>query len=154
MNASTIKVVNELAMAYLDAYHITISGSIGINKKTNTNTLKESNLYKDASVQALESGNDIIVNLLLNDYEVYVENGRKSNKFPPVEPIVRWAKRKGLPTDNSTIFLIRRSIAEKGIQPRPFMNTVFQDMEQQMDSKFYDKLLESIITDLTKYFED
>lgn len=153
MNASTIKVVNELAKAYLDAYHITISGNIGINKKTNTNTLIGSNLYNDAMVDVVD-GNEIIINLLLNDYVVYVEGGRKSPKFPPVEPIVRWAKRKGLPTDNSTIFLIRRSIAEKGIQPRPFMNTVFQDMEQQMDSKFYDKLLESIITDLTKYFKD
>lgn len=145
------KVVKELANSYIEAFHIILSTNVGINPKVNKNTLVGSNLDKQAKTTITES-NDIIVNLLLNDYEVYVQNGRKSKRFPPVSPIVQWARSKGIPTDNSTIFLIRRSIAEKGIAARPIMTHVYTIMDNEMEQQYFDKIFDSIIVELNKFF--
>lgn len=151
MNKDINKVIKELANSFLRAYQAALASDIGINNKTNTNTLVGSKLYKQANIN-YSTSDDIIVNLLLNDYEVYVQNGRKSSKMPPMQPIIAWAKSKGIPTDNSTLWAIRKSIAEKGIQPRPFMNTVFNDMDNIMDSIYFDKLFINLINELNEYF--
>ncbi len=70
------------------------------------------------------------------------------NKYPPAAPIEAWIKSKGLPqfriqkqwksagnkggrwiSHASRLFLIRRSIAVRGIKPRPFLHYIDDNME-------------------------
>jgi hypothetical protein len=94
-----------------------------------------------------------VFDIILNDYITYIESGRrKGAKFPPVAPIVAWARKKGIPTDNSTIFLIRRAISRDGIQPRPIMAYVMEEVDREWDDSLADKLFNQIIEIIDKYF--
>ena len=151
MNKQTEKVIQELAKSFLTAFRACLASDIGINPKTGKNTLVGSNLYKEADTSITVS-NDAVVSLLINDYEVYVQNGRRSHKMPPIEPIISWAKRRGISTDNNTLWKIRKSIAEKGIKPRPFMTDIWGDMDSQMKEIYLDRIFNSILTDLNQFF--
>lgn len=127
-----------------------MSSNLMVNGKTNTNTIIGSRIYKDISV---DGNDDFIFNFYLNDYVQYIENGRRPNgKFPPVEPIVRWARSRGIPTDNSTIFLIRRSIARDGVKPRPFVEQFFKDLDDVWDNGWSEKLFDEITKELNEFF--
>ena len=96
---------------------------------------------------------DLIFDIILNDYLTFIESGRrKGAKMPPVEPIVKWARSRGIPTDNSTIFLIRRAISRDGIKPRPLMQYVFEEIDREWDDSLADKLFNQIIEIIDKYF--
>ena len=94
------------------------------------------------------------VKINIPDYGIYIEQGRypwgknkgkkisdipknQWNKFPPPGPILRWAREKSVDgfrdakgrfvkKDTTLIFLISRSIAARGIKPKPFLH-VFTD---------------------------
>ena len=116
----------------------------GINNKTGTNTLINSNLYNDLAFEV----KDEMVLILINDYYVYVEGGRSAGaKWPPVNAIADWAARKGLPTNNGFIYLVCRSIVEHGIAPRPFMDEAMEELEKYFDNwanDIFNKLMQGI----------
>lgn len=151
MKQNITKIISELAKSFLKAYQAVLTSDVGINNKTNTNTLVNSNMFKQATTN-FTVNDDAIVNLLINDYEIYVQTGRKSKKLPPLEPLIIWAKSKGIPTDNNTMWAIRKSIAEKGIKPRPFIDYVWNDIDAQMDKLYFDRIFNEIINDLNIYF--
>lgn len=125
-----------------------------INDKVGRNTIApDSELYKTLKVVATEDG-DLVFDLMLNDYLVYIEGGRRIGaKFPPIKPIVEWAKRRGIPTDNSTIFLIRRAISRDGIRPRPFMELIFEEMDEFWNSgEWSDKIFAKIMEKIDNFF--
>lgn len=128
-----------------------LSSNLMINSKTGHNSIIDSRLYKEIDVRG---DNDFIFNLYLNDYVQYIENGRRAgSRWPPVAPIIKWARSRGIPTDNSTIFLIRRSIANEGIRPRPFLDTVFKEMDDIWENGWSDKIFDKIIENLTNFFK-
>lgn len=125
-----------------------------INDKVGRNTIApDSELYKTLKVISTEDG-DLVFDLMLNDYLVYIEGGRRIGaKFPPIKPIVEWAKRRGIPTDNSTIFLIRRAISRDGIRPRPFMEFIFEEMDEFWNSgEWSDKIFAKIMEKIDNFF--
>lgn len=153
MNKDTNKIVKELAKSFLEAFRTILSTNVGMNPKSGTNTLKDSNLYRNVKTATLENETDLIAELLVNDYIQYIESGRrKGAKFPPVAPIVKWCRKNGIPTDNSTVFLIRRAISRDGIAARPIMTHVYTIMDNEMEQQYYDKIFDSIIVELNKFF--
>lgn len=153
MNKEINKVVKELAKSFLEAFRTILSTNVGMNPKSGTNTLKDSNLSRNVKTATLENETDIIAELLVNDYIQYIESGRrKGAKFPPVAPIVKWCRKNGIPTDNSTVFLIRRAISRDGIAARPIMTHVYTIMDNEMEQQYYDKIFDSIIVELNKFF--
>ena len=129
-----------------------MESNVGINSKTSHNTLSNSDIYKQLSVISTSDG-DLVFDIMLNDYITYIESGRrKGAKMPPVEPIVRWCRSKGIPTDNSTIYLIRRAISRDGIQARPIMAKVFEELDNSWDDGWSDRLFKIIIEQLDKFF--
>lgn len=124
-----------------------------INTKVGRNTIApDSDIYKSLQVKATNDG-DLVFDIMLNDYLTFIESGRrKGAKFPPVEPIVKWARKRGIPTDNSTIFLIRRAISRDGIRPRPFMQFVLEEIDTSWDDGWADEIFNKIMEEIDKYF--
>lgn len=128
-----------------------MASSMLVNDKVGRNTIApDSNIFKEMYAKA--SGN-IVIQLLLNDYVQYIESGRKAgSKFPPIQPIVQWAKKRGIPTDNSTIFLIRRAIAEDGIRPRPFMYKVLETIDKKWEGEWSSELFNELTKIIDEFF--
>lgn len=148
--------IGDLVMAFsqdiMQLVKMVMDSNVGINRKTGFNTLRGSDIYKALSVKTTNDG-DLIFDIILNDYITYIESGRRAGaKFPPVEPIVRWAKKHGIPTDNSTIFLIRRAISRDGIKPRPIMQHVFDEIDDYWKDGWADKIFDKIITEIDNFF--
>lgn len=140
-----------------------MDSDVGINEKVGINTLSGSNAYKE--VEGVSTDDIEIVNLLINEYAVlYVDgNGfawarrpvseKPDQKFPPPQVIAEWAGRKGIPTDNKTIYLICRSIWEKGIKARPFVETSFETIDEEFDG-WADRLFDAICVGLDAFFNE
>ena len=145
------KIVTEFSKEIMDIVRVVMESNLLDNHKVGRNTIIGSDIYKNLQVIAKNDG-DLVFDILLNDYLTYIESGRrKGAKMPPVEPIVRWARSRGIPTDNSTIFLIRRAISRDGIRPRPFMATVMEQIDLDMPN-WYDKIFDEITKLINDFF--
>lgn len=146
------KIVMEFSKDLMQIVRMVMESNVGINEKVGENTLVKSNIYKTLSVKATNDG-DLIFDIILNDYLTFIESGRrKGAKMPPVEPIVRWCKSKGISTDNSTIFLIRRAISRDGIRPRPIMQYVFDEIDREWNDGLADEIFNKIMEEIDKFF--
>ena len=146
------KIVMEFSKDLMQLVRMVMESNVGINQKVGRNTLTSSQIYKTLSVRTTNDG-DLIFDIILNDYIQFIESGRrKGAKFPPVEPIVRWARSRGIPTDNSTIFLIRRAISRDGIKPRPIMQYVFEEVDREWDEQLADELFNKIMEMIDNFF--
>ena len=133
------KIVMEFSKDIMDIVRVVMESNI------------DSDSYKNLKVIAKNDG-DLVFDIILNDYLGFIESGRrKGADMPPVEPIVEWAKKHGIPTDNSTIFLIRRAISRDGIAPRPFMATVMEQIDLNMPN-WYDKIFDEITKLINDFF--
>lgn len=129
-----------------------MDSNVGINKKSGHNTLTNSNIYRQLYDISTNDG-DLVFDIMLNDYITFIESGRRQGaKMHPVEPIVRWAREHGIPTDNSTIYLIRRAISRDGIQERPIMAKVFDELDNEWNNGWSDRLFNIIIEQIDKFF--
>ena len=143
-----------LAKAFAeDVMNITadiMASNLMLNKKGINTIAPNSDIFKQMYAKA--SGN-IVIQLLLNDYVQYIESGRKAgSKFPPIQPIVQWAKKRNIPTDNTTIFLIRRKIVEDGIKPRPFMYKVLDTIYDKWDGEWSSELFNELTKIIDEFF--
>lgn len=146
------RIVFELSKDIMGLVRMVMESNVGINQKVGKNTLIDSNIYKTLSVKSTNDG-DLVFDIILNDYLRYIESGRrKGAKFPPIEPIVKWARSKGIPTDNSTIFLIRRAISRDGIRPRPFFAHVLDEIDSEWDERWADDIFGKIMDETDKFF--
>ena len=104
-------------------------------------SIAHGHLRKSGRCQRVEGDPDALDVGFTEPYAFFVEYGRRSGKFPPIEDIVGWLKkktstRKGIKNAfesaaahekmtperylRSLAFLIARSIARKGTKPHPF----------------------------------
>ena len=155
--------LEELGNEVIKHFREVMDSDMGINQKTGTNTLKDSNLYKQMDMKVYPDR--AMVEVLINSYAEYVDMGRmshaevktgnfkpmKNSGFPPLDVLRDWAQRKGIPTDNRTLYLIGRSIAINGIRPRPVFSYAWRDLEEMLP-EYLDKLFEAIINDLVEWF--
>lgn len=116
------------------------------------NGLEDSNLKKDITSQI--DMNDIVISSCFNHYIDYIESGRRPQEGlpPPIEPIIDWCKRKGISTDNNIVYAIRYAIWRDGIEGRPLLAFLEKEVDRQFENKWAERLFESAISELTKYF--
>lgn len=140
------KIVMEFTKDIIKLVHAVMDGQEFSNNKNS------SDIYKNLQVNATNDG-DLVFDIILNDYLKFIESGRrKGADMPPVEPIIKWAKKHGIPTDNGTIYLIRRAISRDGIAPRPFMDKVFEDIDNVWDKDWADELFDEIMRMINDFF--
>lgn len=138
-----------------------MSSNAGINRKVGYNTLTDSDIYNSLSVVATHDG-DLVFDLLINNYingldtkPFGIEPGRRAGaKMPPVKPIEEWAKKHGIPTDNSTIWAIRKAISRDGISPRPILKYVFMEFDKYWEKGggWADELFNKIMEQIDNFF--
>ena len=158
MDAEIAKIIKSFAEDIIEEARKIMSSDVGVNKKTGTNTLKNSNLYKQIDWSFREEGEDIIIDTLFNFYVIYIEWSRPPGygKMPPIDAIVKWLKRKHIVPNNknirSTAFLIARAIQRDGWEGRPIFETLYKNTSDKWDNEWANKLFNQLIKDLTDYF--
>lgn len=158
MDVEIAKIIKSFAEDIIEEARKIMSSDVGINKKTGTNTLKESNLYKQIDWSFREEDEDIIIDTLFNFYVVYIEWSRPPGygKMPPINAIVKWLKRKNIVPNNknirSTAFLIARAIQRDGWEGRPIFETLYKNTSDKWNNEWANKLFNQIIKELTEYF--
>jgi len=85
--------------------------------------------------------NKYTLNIKMPYYATFVNDGRRpGSKMPPISSIEQWASDKGLPTfknskgvdisSTSRAFLIARAIGRDGIKPIPFMEIMYDNINE------------------------
>ena len=140
-----IKVMEAIAADVLKLSHLVME----------SNNLKDSALDRDVQVSVKQVADSIIIETLFDNYVDYIEQGRKpmSGKQPPIDAVRDWALSRNIPADNDTLFLISRAIWRDGIEARPILSTLEEEIEKAFDERWADQLFEAITDELTKYFE-
>jgi hypothetical protein len=95
------------------------------------------NLGKSATGDLINSityqrqGNNL--NILMSDYAVYVNNGRRpGGRMPPPGSLDTWLRARGIPQEAD--YPIRRAIAERGIKPTNFLATTIGRRQKEFEN--------------------
>ena len=107
----------------------------------------------------------IWVELHLEDYYKWVENGRGPGKFPPPDKILEWIRIKPvipddrggkLPTEQQLAYLIGKKISEEGIEPgnqlHNAMDNIFPQFEEKIDEAIAQDVNEAIDIIFSSFF--
>lgn len=144
--------------------------SEAVNPKTGQPTLNEtSNFYQNIKIEQEDME---MIEILVPYYVRYIdaidEDGKqwewarrpwamvKSNRSlaswrPPLRAIIPWMRKRGLPTDNETVYKMSTAIAVNGILPRPIFNNWEAKTDEIME-KWFDELFNAIVASLDNYF--
>lgn len=151
-NVILFNAIHSLSEVILKAFKDVLASEVGINPKSGKNTLKSSNFARSLEVLTGVKEDSLEFYAIGNYYWYWIENGRKPNRrMPPYEPILRWAKKNGISTDNSTLYAIRKSIGENGFDGRHFIEPTLQRIEKDLD-EWADKVFDSIVSMLDSKF--
>lgn len=87
------------------------------------------------------NSNEYAIDLNLEDYWKYVEEGRGPGKFPPVNKILEWIRIKPvlphpdnngkLPTEQQLAFLISRKIADEGFEGSHDLSDTIEEVDYE-----------------------
>jgi hypothetical protein len=122
------------------------------------NKIASGNLLNSIDYKVQYDDRTIWVELHLEDYYKWVENGRAPGKFPPPDKIMEWIRIKPvipddrggkLPTEQQLAFLIGRKIAEEGIEPGNQLHNAMDDIYPQ----FEERIDEAIALDINDAIE-
>lgn len=121
------------------------------------------NLYKTIDYTITSKSDSYLVTINLEEYWVFLENGRRAGaKMPPISAIEKWIKvrkilprpvtlksgKQRVPTVQQLAYVIARSIAKKGIKPRPFMRESIEDTMKDFNSKLTAAVREDVLENL------
>lgn len=158
MEVELAKIIKSFAEDIVEEARKIMASNVGINEKTGTNTLKNSDLYKQIDWSFRQEGEDIIIDTLFNFYITFIEWERPKNygKMPPISVIQKWLVKKHIAPLNknirSTAFVIARAIQRDGHKSRPILATLFKNTGEKWDNDLSYKLFNEIIKDLETYF--
>lgn len=133
----------------------TIANNIGTNPKTGRNTLASSNLIKNTDIKVNPKDGSVVIDILFDNYVNYIEHGRKprTGKQPPIDALRDWALERNIPTDNSTLFLISRAIWRDGIEGRPILATLEEEIDHRMEGEWGDMLSDAAMQEIKNLFK-
>jgi len=155
MNEATGKVIEAIANDVLVLSHLILEDeSISKNKKINENTLRDSQLNEDLAVSTSYTSENVLIKAIFNNYVGFIEWDRpeRYGDKPPIDALRDWALSRGIPDDNATLWMISTAIWRDGHEGRPILATLAKEIEVSFDKEMYNKLFESIIDELIKYF--
>lgn len=101
-------------------------------------------LYRSLKAEVRE---DLNLILSMSPYAAEVDVGRKPGKMPPLAPLRRWAKIRGIP--EAAVFSIAKHIKEYGTKGANFTEPFRADNEILQE-----RLLKALGKDLLEYFKE
>lgn len=121
-------------------------------------------LISSVNTKVTVDGNEFVIELQLEDYWKYVEEGRGPGGFPPVNKILEWIKLKPilpypdkngkLPTENQLAFLIGRKIANEGFEGTNDLSNTMEEVDfEQIIQDALDQDVMECIDDLFALFK-
>ena len=137
----------------------------GINPKTGTNTLEDSELQKSIQVTAAEDG----ITLQMASYAEHVAYGwHRSHRFEGtmnlfVRNVDDWVRRKGIRLgdlkQSQIVWVIIKNIFDKGLAARPFiifdedgdLTKMLPELNEYLDT-WFEHLYDAIMVDINDYF--
>jgi len=130
--------------AYSNGRNTTYQGmgnkvSGGIPEGYNTNLVD--------SVQAVYDVNTREIQIFMNDYWQYVNDGRNAGKYVPIRPLMLWAMdRLGLDQTEARgmAFAVSKNIQKFGIKPTYFFDLAIEQLSAQIDEELFEQLGASI----------
>ena len=123
-------------------------------------------LYKTIDYSITAQNDSYLVTINLEEYWKFIEKGRRAGaKMPPVSAIENWIKvrkiiprpvalksgRQRVPTVQQLAYVIARSIAKKGIAPRPFMRESIEETMKDFQSKLSAAVREDVLENLDSH---
>ncbi len=109
-------------------------------------------LLNSVKTTVKRNDDEFIVSINLEDYWIFVENGRKAGRFPPIDKILEWIRvkpitpysdsRGRLPTEEQLAFLIARKIANDGTEGRKVLYETVEEL-----NRYYLPLLQKALDD-------
>ena len=160
--------LNELAQMVKNEIILRLHSSVGINRRTGTNTLIGSNLESSIDVKAV-SDNELVFQIA-EHYQYVVTGWKRTHRFPGTYPqfiknLIDWVRRKNVRLGNMTQnqivhYLTKRMLMEgREIAPRPFINydengdaSVILPFLDEFFEKWADSVFERIMDDVNKFF--
>ncbi|HCO66562.1 MAG TPA: hypothetical protein DIT04_02240 [Dysgonomonas sp.] len=125
----------------------------GGGNRSSIKELRNTRRKDDVIVEAAASGrsNAAVVEVI---YDSLLEWDRtpQSGKWPPLSDIREWALAKGLPADNGTLNLIRRSIWWNGHAGQSIEEALEREIDKQMDGRWADLIMDAVAKELEKVF--
>lgn len=152
-NTHIIEALEMIAEDMASLLRLTIEDDeVGWNNKTNTNTLKHSNLAKQLKHKLVMNDNPV-VEIWVNDYIEYIERGRHIHHSPrvPIDALADWVQRKlhKQPT-NQLLFAIQQAIYDQGIRPRPIIYYWQERLDKEWDRTYSNLIFETLTENLDK----
>lgn len=101
----------------------------------------------DTRVLKTGFGTSYTLKILAEEYLKYVESGRKPNsKAPPIEPIKKWTRQKGIP--EGLAYPIAKSIGIKGIKPVDVIAKAFDQVTRSIEFRRLENGVSDWVDDL------
>lgn len=163
------KMLQDLSVKIYKEIIARMDSPIGVNYRAGANTLVGSNLMKSVEVDV--SGDDKLVFSIADYYEFICSGWKRSGNFPNTKEqflsnLLDWIRRKGIHKegvdDTRLAYIIYLSILRRGIRPRPFINSGYNNGEDPSKilpfltdyfSTWADDIWEELNKELAKRFD-
>lgn len=150
LQSNIIKAFEEIANDILLLWKEVMDSDVGINPKVGYNTLSHSILREDVEEEIKFPS----ILFKYNDYADYIETGRRPHVTKvPIYALKEWASRKGIYTDNNTLYAIREAIYRDGISPRPIFTMFSELLDKGWNERYAQNIFDKITESLSKYFK-
>lgn len=109
-------------------------------------------LIKSLRHEVVEVAGELSLRIEMADHGVFVDEGRKPGKMPPVDSIKEWTRLKGIP--EKAAWPIARSIGRFGIKPTPFWHVTIDDLPARMAADLEKAITLDLAADIRRDFKE
>jgi hypothetical protein len=145
-------------------YQIAMDVAMDYQSELNALNINATGNLQNVDFEVEVSGNTYKIYLILQDYWKFVEKGRLPGSFPNIGQLQQWIQIKQmlprpmangkLPTEKQLVYMIGKSIKEKGIKPKPALANALKKNDAQLNrikeavSKSLDKEIKQMLKEL------
>ena len=104
-------------------------------------------LVRSISYRLTYLGEDLALEFDMLDYGIFVDQGRKPGKMPPISSIRPWLSIKGI--DQKFAFPIAKKIGKKGIPATPFFGSTITSTQEILAEELADAFALDIVNYVT-----
>jgi hypothetical protein len=110
------------------------------------------NLIRSFNYRLQQTAQGIQTQIVALDYLTYVDRGRKPGTYPPIRPLLAWARVKGLP--EGAAYGAQKNIFKGGIKPTNVIRKAdaLWSNSRQNNKKYEDRMVNNIIKIIEKNY--